>query len=509
MDRELVYPFQQPAETDLLNAQKNAYLGLAQLAQAVIGTGPALVGLACTPGTGLTVSVAAGQIYQTEAVDTAAYSSLPADSRTILKQGIVWTPTVLNCPAPGTAGQSINYLVEVGLTEADTNPVILPFYNASNPTVPYNGPNGSGVPSNTIRSDECVVQVKAGTAATTGTQTTPAADAGFVGIYVVTVAYGAASITSGNISLVSGAPFIQETVGNFMTVAGNPNGVLGGTAGTPGTAFPSMVWDTSHNILWVCTTSGTPGTAVWTNAGTSGGTPPFWCGASTGTANAQTVTTPSSMLAFPTGTSIAFQIGAGLTNTSATSVTVGTFGTFPVRKDSPTGPIALTGGELVAGNIVSGRFDGTYIQLTATEMGTAALANASSNTGVVAAVSGSGGITPGHLAVFGDALGTVADGGLPTAAGAPTYINTSQTIGPGQYLVDTSAGAITLTLGATLTGAYVFIDAQNSWGTNNLTIAGNGHNIGNNSTNVAATFLANVSDYQFTIEASSTYWRLV
>jgi hypothetical protein len=233
----------------------------------------------------------------------------------------------------------------------------------------------------------------------------------------------------------------------------------------------------------------------------------YWCGTSTGSGNAQILTVP--MLAFPAGTGISWRVGASQTNSGATSVTVGAFGTFPVRKDSPTGPIALTGGELVAGNIISGRFDGTNVQLTATALGTAALATASSNTGTVAAVVSGTGITPGHLATFSDALGTIEDGGPVTVYNSPTYINTSQTVGPGAYLVDTSAGAITLTLGSTLTGSYIFIDAQNTWGANNLTINGNGNNIGNNSTNVAATFLANVSDYQFTIEASSTYWRLV
>ncbi len=507
MDRELVYPFQQPAETDLLNAQKNAYLGLAQLAQAVVGTAPALVGLACTPGTGLTVSVAAGQIYASEVVDATAYSSLAADSRTVLKQGVVWTPTVLNCPAPGTTGQSINYLVEVGFSEADTNAVILPFYDSSNPAVPYNGPNNSGLPSNTVRSDECVVQVKAGTAATTGTQTTPAADANFVGAYVVTVAYGAASITTGNITMVAGAPFIQNTVSNFMTVAGNPNGALGGTAGTAGSQFPSMVWDTTHSMLWVCTASGTPGTAVWTSAGASGGTPPFWCGTSTGTANAQTITTPVAMLALSTGTAVAWEIGAGLTNTGATTLTVGTFGTIALRKDGPTGPVALAGGELVAGNIVSARFDGTYLHLSATEMGTAALSNASSNTGTVAAVSGAGAITVGNFASFIDVNGTMVDSGVSTAGySAPIYVNASRSVVPGPYLTDTSAASFILTLpSAPVVGNCIeFIDGPGTWATNNLTIAHNGHTI----MGVADDLVCNVSGEDFRLWYNGSDWRL-
>ncbi len=554
MDRLLIYPFEQPQETDLLNAQKFALLGLAQLAAAALGSGPLLQGLACTPGTGLTVSVSPGQIYQSEVADATAFSSLAADSRTVLKQGVVWTPTVLNCPAPGSAGQSINYLVEVGFLEADTNPVVLPFYDASNPTVPYNGPNGSGVPSNTIRSDECVVQVKAGTAATTGTQTTPAADAGFIGAYVVTVAYGAASITTGNIAIAAGAPFISAGIGQtFQVCAGNPNGQLAGTAAAAVTAFPTVAYDIAHNALWVCTTTGTASTAVWTEVGQN--TPwPFWCGTSTGSANAQTVTPPPAMQAFPTGTGLAWV--AGYSNTAAATLTVGSYGTFAIRKEGPSGPVALTGGEIVVGNIISARFDGTYIQLTATEMGTAALKNTGntvvdSGTGSLEVAEPCAGTTTGTSVTYtssnrgqlvnrsnsGTNMSDTLPSGMPngwyvtvanrdasagltfTAPGGTNlngvnggsltltcgqivsfsadssanlwtgmtpvpkavakqlqYINSTQALGPGGYLIDTSAGPITITLESSpaVGDNYTLVDMLGTWGQNNLIVNPNG-----------------------------------
>ncbi len=298
------------------------------------------------------------------------------------------------------------------------------------------------------------------------------------------------------------AVFLTDNVG--ITYAGNPNGFVAGSAGIPGTQFPSMVWDTAHNMLWICTTTGTATTAVWTSASASGGTPPYWCGLSAGTANAQTLTTPVSLISFATGTAVAWEVGAGLTNTGATTLTVGTFGTFQLRKDGPTGPIALTGGELVAGNIVSGRFDGTYIQLTATEMGTAALANASSNTGTVAAVSGS--VAAGHLAVFNNTTGTIADGGPPGGAAASMYINSSTTVGPGPYLTDTSVTAFTATLPATpvLGTSCEFIDGPGTWGTNNLTI---GHN-GNTIMGSASDLICNVSGEDFRIWYNGSDWIL-
>jgi hypothetical protein len=47
--------------------------------------------------------------------------------------------------------------------------------------------------------------------------------------------------------------------------AGNPNGNVAGNAGSATTGLPpDLVWDTTDNQLWVCTTTGSTSTAVWT-----------------------------------------------------------------------------------------------------------------------------------------------------------------------------------------------------------------------------------------------------
>jgi hypothetical protein len=118
----------------------------------------------------------------------------------------------LSCPAPTTSGQSINYLVEVAYQDVDSSPVVLPYYNASNPSQAYSGPANSGVAQNTSRKGAAIIQVKAGASAATGSQVTPAPDAGYVGLYVVTVAFGQTTITSGNIAALATAPFINATL---------------------------------------------------------------------------------------------------------------------------------------------------------------------------------------------------------------------------------------------------------------------------------------------------------
>lgn len=59
--------------------------------------------------------------------------------------------------------------------------------------------------------------------------------------------------------------FSRNADAHFMVYAGNPNGNVAGTAGTPGGSPSDAIFDTSNTLVWICTTTGTAGTAVWTN----------------------------------------------------------------------------------------------------------------------------------------------------------------------------------------------------------------------------------------------------
>ncbi len=61
-----------------------------------------------------------------------------------------------------------------------------------------------------------------------------------------------------------------STYAQVKSVNGSPNGQLAGNAGSA-TILASMAWDYTNNILYVCTTTGTALTAVWTavNAATA------------------------------------------------------------------------------------------------------------------------------------------------------------------------------------------------------------------------------------------------
>jgi hypothetical protein len=64
-----------------------------------------------------------------------------------------------------------------------------------------------------------------------------------------------------------GANWIKFSLSQSPTLlsnAGNPNGSVAGTQSVGGLP-PTLCWDTSEDILWVCVTTGTASTAVWVN----------------------------------------------------------------------------------------------------------------------------------------------------------------------------------------------------------------------------------------------------
>ena len=127
MDRSIVYSQEQGRSTDFLFAQRATMIGMAKLAQAVLGSNTCVNGLACTATApaSLSVNIGKGEIYGMADIDGSAYGVLAADtSDVILKQGIVLAVTNLATPAPTTAGYSINYLIEATYQDTDTTNVV-------------------------------------------------------------------------------------------------------------------------------------------------------------------------------------------------------------------------------------------------------------------------------------------------------------------------------------------------------------------------------------------------
>jgi hypothetical protein len=211
MDRSIVYPGSIPLDTDLLNTNRNAMIGLGALIQAVLGSATVVDGLAVAPTlpASLAVMVAPGSITQLTTLDPSAYGSLAADSTSpLVKMGVNLASNSFTLTAPVTSGQSVAWLIEASFQESDLNPVVLPYYNAAAPSQPYLGPNNAGTAQATRRAQLVQLQAKPGAAASTGSQVAPAVDAGWVGLAVITLAYGQTQITAGNIAAMATAPIL-------------------------------------------------------------------------------------------------------------------------------------------------------------------------------------------------------------------------------------------------------------------------------------------------------------
>lgn len=208
VDRILEYPIEVPICEDDLRTNRNLMIGLGKLAEVLTGKQTVIQGLLCKPTTpaSLNVLVEPGQIFSWQNVDNTAYSELPQDTdHQVIKQGLVLDETELSCPAPVTVGFSINYLVQIKFNEVDSLFEERAFYNSDDPTQPeikY---------KNSQREAKCVVEVKAGVAAATGTQVTPSPDVDFVGAWVVTVDEGQTEITANDIIEYPDAPFYRAT----------------------------------------------------------------------------------------------------------------------------------------------------------------------------------------------------------------------------------------------------------------------------------------------------------
>lgn len=253
MRRIETYVGQQVYEWSFSAQAQYTMTAIAKLCSALLGTSVTANGLACTPTSpaGMTVQIGAGELYQLESLEATACGTLPQDTtHQILKQGIqLGAYTTSAFAAPATSGQSVNYLIQAQYQDSDisldptsgASPVVLQFYDADNPASPWSGPNNGGATSNTFRDGVIAYQIKAGVAATTGTQVTPTPDSGWTGLWVVTLAFGQSSITSTSIAQYTGAPILPSSILSSLLTSNLTYGIDNGSANTIQATFPIPV----------------------------------------------------------------------------------------------------------------------------------------------------------------------------------------------------------------------------------------------------------------------------
>jgi hypothetical protein len=261
MDRPIVYVGELPRADDFLGLAKDALYGLGFASSAAIGPGTGVSGFAIGP-TGpasLSFTIGAGSIYAPETVDSAAYGVLGTDSNNIIKQGILAAPVTLTITPPATSGYSQVYIVQVAYSDVDGGAIVPPYLNSANTDVPFNGAGGTGGSQNTTRQGKAVVQLKAGAAASTGSQATPSPDAGYTALWAITVANGATTITSANWTQLSannaqyGAPWfpnLESLYSLFVPIIPATTFYVSTTGNdTTGNGTPAYPWATLTHAI--------------------------------------------------------------------------------------------------------------------------------------------------------------------------------------------------------------------------------------------------------------------
>lgn len=225
MDRRLIYTGATPVDLDSNQVQQFGMISDGFLAEAVMGQSAWCYGLACAPTSPASMSLTVGRgcMGQMTVVDeTNPGTSAIADTTDpLMKAGINLASTTLTFVAPATSGQSQVFLIEGQVQETDTGATVLQYFNPTPPYSPFTGPSNTGASNNTLRTQRVVLQVVAGAPAATGSQTAPGVTAGWVPLYLVTIANGATTLTSANIAVQAAAPFVLSKLGNVLPGSGS------------------------------------------------------------------------------------------------------------------------------------------------------------------------------------------------------------------------------------------------------------------------------------------------
>lgn len=232
MDRVQNYNLQTPLTADDLNKERDyTAIALGKIVSALLGQGTVVSDLAATAVASTTVptlQLSDGQLYELATLDPTAFGSLPVNSfpstANVMKQGLLLASrgdaNTFELTPPGTSGESIIYLLEAQYADLDADTQTITFYNVSDPTNPTTATQPR------VREGTINFVLKAGIASSS--PTAPSADAGYVPLYNIEVAYGQTALSQSDITVASGAPFLSQKL--FSLMNGGPVTIPNATA---------------------------------------------------------------------------------------------------------------------------------------------------------------------------------------------------------------------------------------------------------------------------------------
>ena len=174
-----------------------------------------------------------------------------------------------------------------------------------------------------------------------------------------------------------------------------------------GTVISSTVWNALlADLTTALSTESATTRAMWPLASQVQDDGFKWGGTSGGSANAHTITLTPAVTALSAGRQLEFI--AGYTNTAAATLAVNAIAATAFRKMTAAGLVALTGGEIVAGNRIRATDNGTYYILADKPESTKGADIASATTTDLGAATGEFVDVTGTTTITG--LGTIAAG---------------------------------------------------------------------------------------------------
>lgn len=322
-----------------------------------------------------------------------------------------------------------------------------------------------------------------------------------------------------------------------------------------GTVISSTVWNALlADMTTALSTESATTRAMWPLASQVQDDGFKWGGTSGGSANAHTITLTPAVTALSAGRQLEFV--AGYTNTGAATLAVNAISATAFRKMTAAGLVALTGGEIVAGNRIRATDNGTYYILAdkpeltkGADITCAATIDLGAATGEYVVVTGSTGPVTSFGTIAAGVVRLVTFTGTPTITYnatsliLPTSANiivaagdglTAVSLGSGNWRVvsyiradgtvlagtaaslitadpnpavkntlygcNTTAAAFTVTMPASPSNGdkFEFDDAGGTWNSNNLTIDPNGNTING----VSGNMTVNIQHARFSL----TFW---
>ncbi len=210
MQRYIQYDQEQVRTFDQNWLTKDALIGLAWATRDILGQSYAVISGFTPAPTGpasMSVIVGGGEIYQLAQVDSSSFGSLTADTTVVMQQGHADAEQFTLTTSGLSAGQSqwvlfcLKFVQVDAIRDGDPTGGLLFYYDASNPSQPFEGPGNDGLTQPTVRQGSVEFNVVYGSPAATGSETAPGIPSGFVPLCLVDLVFGQSTINSGQIIL--------------------------------------------------------------------------------------------------------------------------------------------------------------------------------------------------------------------------------------------------------------------------------------------------------------------